>query len=449
MSLTSVNKLEHNTVELLISVSEEQFQDALVKAYKKKVKSIALPGFRKGKAPKAMIEKMYGKEFFYDDAINMVYPSAYEAAVEESKIQPVDRANISDLEVKEGEGFSFKVTVTVKPEVTVKDYKGIKAEKVVETMMAAEVNAEIERMRERNSRLTNVERAAKNGDTALIDFEGFKDGVAFEGGKGNNFPLSLGSGQFIPGFEEQIVGHVANDEFDVNVTFPEDYHAEDLKGQPVVFKVKLNAVQEKEVPALDDEFVKDVSEFDTVAELKKDVKAKLQKQADEKAQNDVENDLISAVIENMEGEIPECMFEHKVDEMVNDFNYRLQSQGMNMELYLHYTGATMEEFRATFRDPAERQVKIRLALEKIAEVENIVASEEDVNAEYEKLAKNYGIPVEKVKGVLPASEIEKDVVVNKAIDLVRDSAEITEKKVKKSSSKKAKDEAEEAEADAE
>lgn len=203
MSLTSVNKLENNTVELQIQVSEEQFQDALVKAYKKKVKSIALPGFRKGKAPKAMIEKMYGKEFFYDDAINMVYPAAYEAAVEEAKIEPVDRANVSDLQVEDGKGFSFKATVTVKPEVTVKNYKGIKAEKTVETIMAADVNAELDRMRERNSRLTNVERAAKNGDTALIDFEGFKDGVAFEGGKGENFPLVLGSGQFIPGFEEQ------------------------------------------------------------------------------------------------------------------------------------------------------------------------------------------------------------------------------------------------------
>ena len=209
MSLTSVNKLENNTVELLVQVSEEQFQDALMKAYKKKVKTIALPGFRKGKAPKAMIEKMYGKEFFYDDAINMVYPAAYESAVEEAGIEPVDRANVSDLKVEQGNGFNFKATVTVKPDVTVKNYKGIKAEKTIETIMAADVNAELERMRERNSRLTNVERAAKNGDTALIDFEGFKDGVAFEGGKGENFPLNLGSGQFIPGFEEQVVGHKA------------------------------------------------------------------------------------------------------------------------------------------------------------------------------------------------------------------------------------------------
>ena len=273
MSLTSVNKLEHNTVELMINVSEEQFQDALNKAYKKKVKSIALPGFRKGKAPKAMIEKMYGKEFFYDDAINMVYPSAYEAAVAEANIEPVDRANVSDLTVEQGKGFSFKATVTVKPDVTVKNYKGIKAEKNIESIMAADVKAELERMRERNARMTTIDsRAAKNGDTAVIDFEGFKEGVAFEGGKGENFPLVLGSGQFIPGFEEQVVGHNTGDEFDVNVTFPEDYHAEDLKGQPVVFKVKLNTIQEKELPALDDEFAKDVSEFDTLDELKKTLK---------------------------------------------------------------------------------------------------------------------------------------------------------------------------------
>ncbi|WP_296626661.1 trigger factor [uncultured Negativibacillus sp.] len=436
MSLTSVNKLEHNTVELMINVSEEQFQDALNKAYKKKVKSIALPGFRKGKAPKAMIEKMYGKEFFYDDAINMVYPSAYEAAVAEANIEPVDRANVSDLTVEQGKGFSFKATVTVKPDVTVKNYKGIKAEKNIESIMAADVKAELERMRERNARMTTIDsRAAKNGDTAVIDFEGFKEGVAFEGGKGENFPLVLGSGQFIPGFEEQVVGHNTGDEFDVNVTFPEDYHAEDLKGQPVVFKVKLNTIQEKELPALDDEFAKDVSEFDTLDELKKDVKERLQKEADKKAQVDMENSLITTVIENMEGEIPECMFENKINEMVNDFTYRLQSQGMNLDLYLHYTGSTMESFRETFKESAERQVKIRLALEKIAEVENLTATPEDIEAEYEKIAKNYGIDAQKVKGVLPEKEVIKDVTVNKAIDLVRDSADVTEKKIKKTASK--------------
>ncbi|HIV37124.1 MAG TPA: trigger factor, partial [Candidatus Negativibacillus faecipullorum] len=309
-----------------------------------------------------------------------------------------------------------------------------------------DVNAELERMRERNSRLTNVERAAKNGDTALIDFEGFKDGVAFEGGKGENFPLNLGSGQFIPGFEEQVVGHKAGDEFELNITFPEDYHAEDLKGQPVVFKVKVNAVQEKELPALDDEFAKDVSEFDTLADLKKDVKEKLQQEADKKAQVDMENSLITTVIENMEGDIPQCMYDNKINEMVNDFSYRLQSQGMSLDLYLHYTGSDMKSFRETFQESAERQVKIRLALEKIAEVENLTATPEEIDAEYEKIAKNYGIDVSRVKGVLPEKEVIKDVTVNKAIDLVKDSAEVTEKKVKKTASK-SKKKAEEAPAE--
>ena len=325
----------------------------------------------------------------------------------------------------------------------------IKAEKTVETIMAADVNAELDRMRERNSRLIDVDRAAKNGDTALIDFEGFKDGVAFEGGKGENFPLNLGSGQFIPGFEEQVVGHKAGEEFEINVTFPEDYHAEDLKGQPVVFKVKVNAVQEKELPALDDEFAKDVSEFDTLADLKKDVKEKLQQEADKKAQVDMENNLISTVIENMEADIPQCMYENKINEMVNDFSYRLQSQGMSLDLYLHYTGSDMKSFRETFQESAERQVKIRLALEKIAEVENLTATPEEIDAEYEKIAKNYGIDVSRVKGVLPEKEVVKDVTVNKAIDLVKDSAEVTEKKVKKTSAKSKKKAEESADAAAE
>ena len=436
MSLTSSKKIETNRYELEVAVDAATFKAAVDQAFKKNASKISVPGFRKGKAPRAMIEKMYGKEFFYDDAINMVYPSAYEKAVEEAGIEPVDRANVSDLTVEQGNGFSFKATVTVKPDVTVKDYKGIKAEKNVESIMAADVKAELERMRERNARMTTIDsRAAKNGDTAVIDFEGFKEGVAFEGGKGENFPLVLGSGQFIPGFEEQVVGHNTGDEFEVNVTFPEDYHAEDLKGQPVVFKVKLNTIQEKELPALDDEFAKDVSEFDTLDELKKDVKERLQKEADKKAQVDMENSLISTVIENMEGEIPQCMFENKINEMVNDFTYRLQSQGMNLDLYLHYTGSTMESFRDTFKESAERQVKIRLALEKIAEVENLTATPEDIEAEYEKIAKNYGIDAQKVKGFLPEKEIAKDVTVNKAIDLVRDSAEVTEKKIKKTASK--------------
>ena len=448
MSLISSNKTATNTVELEVAVNAEQFQDAIMKAYRKNVKKISLPGFRKGKAPKAMIEKMYGADFFYEDAINMIYPQAYSEAVDEAKIQPVDRADVHDLKINEGgAGFTFKATVTVKPEVEVKDYKGIKAEKTIETIMAADVNAELDQMRDRNSRLVAVEnRAAKKGDTATIDYEGFVDGVAFQGGKGEAFPLVLGSGQFIPGFEDQVIGKKIGDEFDVNVTFPEVYHAENLQGKDATFKVKLHSLQEKELPALDDEFAKDVSEFDTLADLKKDIKEKLQAKADKKAQDDVENELITTVINNMVVELPQCMIDHKIDEMVNDFSYRLQSQGMNLEMYLHYTGMEMDSFRESFKESAERQVKIRLALEKIVELEGITASEEDINAEYEKLAKNYGMEVEKIKNYIKAEDIAEDVKVNKAIDLVRNSAEITEKKVKKTASKSKKKEAEAAEA---
>lgn len=448
MSLISSNKTATNTVELEVAVSAEQFQDAIMKAYRKNVKKIALPGFRKGKAPKAMIEKMYGADFFYEDAINMIYPQAYSEAVDEAKIQPVDRADVHDLKINEGgAGFTFKATVTVKPEVEVKDYKGIKAEKTIETIMAADVNAELDQMRDRNGRLVAVEnRAAKKGDTATIDYEGFVDGVAFQGGKGEAFPLVLGSGQFIPGFEDQVIGKKPGEEFDVNVTFPEVYHAENLQGKDATFKVKLHSLQEKELPALDDEFAKDVSEFDTLADLKKDIKEKLQAKADKKAQDDVENELITTVINNMVVELPQCMIDHKVDEMVNDFNYRLQSQGMNLEMYLHYTGMEMDSFRESFKESAERQVKIRLALEKIVELEGITASEEDINAEYEKLAKNYGMEVEKIKNYIKADDIAEDVKVNKAIDLVRNSAEITEKKVKKTASKSKKKDAEASEA---
>lgn len=446
MSLTASNKIDTNRVELEIAVSEKDFQDALVQAYRKNVKKITLPGFRKGKAPKAMIEKMYGKDFFYEDAINLLYPKAYEAAVEEAAIEPVDRAEVGDLKiVGDGQGFTFKATVTVKPEVEVKDYKGIKAEKSIDTIMAADVNAELEKMRDRNGRLVSTERAAKMGDTATIDFEGFREGVAFEGGKGENFPLVLGSGQFIPGFEEQIVGKKPGEEFDIDVTFPEQYHSQELAGKAAVFHITLRSLQEKELPALDDEFAKDVSEFDTLADLKKDIKEKLQKAADQKAQTNMENDLITAVIEKMTGEIPDCMIENKVTEQVNDFSYRLQSQGLNLPTYLQYTGMDENAFRETFRASAERQVKIRLALEKIAQLEKLEANDEEVEAEYAKLAKNYGIEVERVKSFLPAAEVRRDVAVNKAIDLVRDSAQVTEKKVKKAAakSKKAKEDEEE------
>ena len=435
MNLKSCNKVETNRYQLEVEVDEQSFNDALNRTYHKEIKKISLPGFRKGKAPRSFVEKYYGEQVFYEGAVNDIFPVAFEEAVKESKLDVITDNN--DFEIVEigKQGFTFKISVITKPEVNIANYKGLKIEPKDPEVKEEDIDAEINKTLDRYSRMVTMDKAAENDDIVVMDFEGSIDGVPFEGGAAENYSLTLGTKMFIPGFEEQVVGHAAGDEFDVNVTFPEDYHAEDLKGQPVVFKVKVNAVQEKELPALDDEFAKDVSEFDTLAELKKDVKERLQKEADNKAQVDMENSLISTVIENMEGEIPQCMFENKINEMVNDFSYRLQSQGMNLDLYLHYTGSDMKAFRETFKESAERQVKIRLALEKIAEVENLTATAEDIEAEYEKIAKNYGIDAQKVKGILPEKEIAKDVTVNKAIDLVKESAEVTEKKVKKTASK--------------
>ena len=435
MSL-QVEQLEHNMAKLTIEVSAEELEGALQKAYQKQKSRINVPGFRKGKVPRQLIEKMYGPEIFYDDAANALIPEAYSKAYDESGLEIVSQPKIDVTQIEKGKPFIFTAEVATKPEVELGEYKGIEVPKYSNRVTQKEIDAKLEEEQLKNARTITVEgRPVQDKDEVVLDFEGFVDGEAFDGGKGTDYPLTIGSGSFIPGFEEQLIGAEPEKEVEVKVTFPEDYHAEDLKGQAVIFKVKVNAVQEKELPALDDEFVKDVSEFDTLADLKKDVKEKLQQEADKKAQVDMENSLISTVIENMEGEIPQCMYENKINEMVNDFSYRLQSQGMNLDLYLHYTGSDMKTFRATFQESAERQVKIRLALEKIAEVEQLTASEEDIQAEYEKIAQNYGIDVEKVKGILPAAEIAKDVTVNKAIDLVKESAEVTEKKVKKTAAK--------------
>ena len=426
MSLTSSTRTE-NTCVLEISVPADQFKAAVDKAFKKNAPKITIPGFRKGKAPRAMIEKMYGEGVFYEDAINEIYPEAYSAAVDEAGIEPVDRAEIEILEVGK-EGFTFKATVTVKPEVSISDYKGITAEKVIRKVTDKEVEAELTRLQERNGRIVDVDgRPAQLGDTAVIDFEGFLDGVPFEGGKGEKHSLTLGSGQFIPGFEDQIVGKNIGDSFDVNVNFPEEYHAENLAGKPAVFKVTLHGLKTRELPALDDEFAKDVSEFDTLDELKADLKAKLQERHDHQSNDQLENDLMDAVISKLEANIPQVMIENRIDEMVQDFEYRLQAQGLNLQTYLQYTGMELESFRKTFAQQGERQVKVRLALEKIAALEGLSVSEEELNAEYERLAKSYNIEADKIKGFLPAAELTKDLLANKAIDLVRDSAVVTEK----------------------
>lgn len=431
MSLTSKLNLENNVFELEVAVSADQLKEATDKVFRRKVKSISVPGFRKGKAPRQIIEKMYGDGIFLEDAVNDLYPQAYSDAVDEAGIEPVDRAQIEILTVDKADGFTFKATVTAKPEVMVRDYKGIKADKPIKKVTDADVDAEVDRLRDRNARIITVDdRAAVSGDTAVIDFEGFVDGVPFEGGTGEDHQLVLGSGSFIDNFEDQIVGHKTGDEFDVNVTFPEQYHAEELKGKPAVFKVKLKEIKGKELPELDDEFAKDISEFDTLAEFREDLRKKLQEHNDQHAQNDLENALIDEVIKGVEGDIPEVMYTNKIDDMVRDFEYRLQSQGMNMQLYLQYTGMDEESFRKSFRDQAERQVKIRLALEKIAELEQLEISEEELEKEYARVAESYQIEVEKVRGFVPEREVRTDLLNLKAIDFVRDNAKVTEVEAK-------------------
>lgn len=438
MSLKASKKVDTNRYELEITVDAEKFEKANEKAYKQNVKKINVPGFRKGKAPRSIIEKMYGESVFYEDALNILYPEAVEEAIKESGLKFVDDKMGFDMVSIGKEGVDFKVTITVYPEVTVGEYKGIAVEKTVPSVSAAEVTAELNRLADRNSRMVVVEdRAAEMEDVAVIDFEGFVDGKAFEGGKGESFSLGLGSGQFIPGFEEQVAGHNTGDEFDVNVTFPEDYQAKELAGKPAVFKVKLHEIKKRELPAIDDEFAKDVSEFDTLDELKKDLKAKALERKKKASDEAVENEIVDKIVEEMKAEIPEAMINNRVQQMVQDFAYRLQMQGMNLETYIKYTGSDMAEFEKTFRPQAEKQVKMRLALEKIVELENIVPTEEEIDAQIEKMSKDYNVSVEQVNATVPRTEISKDLAVNKAIDLLKENAVITEVKEKKPAAKKA------------
>ncbi len=428
MSLKTANKVETNVYSVEVEISAEQLHEATVKAYNQNKKKIAIPGFRKGKAPKAMIEKLYGKNFFYEDALDILYPEVVGAAIEEAKLEIVAAPYDVEITKLDEEGAALTLKVIVKPEVELGTYKGLKAEKESADVTDEEVDAEIKNLLERNSRLVTIEdRAVEKGDIANINFEGFTDGVAFDGGKGEDFDLEIGSGQFIPGFEEQIVGHNVGDEFDVNVEFPAEYHAENLAGKPAVFKVKLHEIKKRELPEIDDEFAKDVSEFDTLADLKADLKAKTLERKTATADEQVENDLIDQLIDGMKAEIPEAMFERRVDESLRDFDYRLQSQGMNLETYMQYLGnGDINEFRKNFRPQAERSVKVRLALEKIVELENIVPTEEDIAAEFDKLAKQYNMEADKIKAMIPESELVKDIAVSKAINVVKDSAEIKE-----------------------
>ncbi len=444
MAKVKVNNLETNRVELEFSVDKATFDKACNDAYKKNVGKIQIPGFRKGKAPRAMIEKMYGKGVFYEDALNAILPDATEAAVKEAGIKVVSAPEYDIDEIDEN-GVVVKAKFYVYPTIEVKEYKGLKAERNVKNATVADANEEIKRVQQRNARTIDVtDRAAKKNDTVTIDYAGSVDGVLFEGGSAEGHNLKLGSGQFIPGFEDQIIGHKIGDEFDVEVTFPEEYHAEDLAGKPAVFKTKLHAIKYEELPKLDDEFAKDVSEFDTLAEYKADVKAKIQERNEKAADAEVNEALMEALMASVEGEIPEVMIEREAENMVRDYDTRLRMQGLDLATYFKYTGQNLETLREQFKPQAEKQVKSRLALEKVAELEKIEATAEEIEEEYSKLSQAYGVEVDRCKELVDAESVGQDIAVNKAFEFVRDNAVITKKKAaaKKKTAEKAETETE-------
>ena len=423
--LKSKNQVETNKYELEIEVSAEAFEEALQRSYLKNKAKITINGFRPGKAPRKIIEKEYGEEVFFEDAVNDVYGPAIEEAVKEAELTLVAAPDVEVTEVSKAAGVKFKATCTTKPVVDIKDYKGITVKKTVNAVTDEAVEHEIGHMLEKNSRTISVDdRAAENGDDVVIDFEGFKDGVAFDGGKAEKFTLKLGSGQFIPGFEDQVVGHNIGDEFDINVTFPEDYQAKELAGAPVVFKIKLHEIKTTELPELDDDFVKDTSDFNTVDELRADVRKHLEEDAEKQADNEVETAILDAVISKLEGEIPEVMYENKVNDMIEDLSQRLAQQGIQLDMYLKFTGMTMDSLKTTYREQAEKQVKLRLALEKVVVLEAIEPTEEEIEQEFAHIGEHYNMPVETVKQYIHAEDIKLDVAVGKAVDLIKESAVI-------------------------
>ena len=425
MSLKSSNKVDTNVWELEVSVDGDTFKDAVTKAYLKQRKNITIPGFRKGKAPRAFIEKYYGEGVFYEDALEAIYPDAVASAIEEAKLEPVDTPY--DLEIPEmgNDGVTMKFKVTVKPEVELGEYKGLKATKKSTKVTADEVKAELARMQEQNSTVSDVDdRAVKKNDIVVIDFEGFVDGKAFEGGKAEHYSLVLGSGSFIPGFEDQVVGHSAGEEFDVNVKFPEEYGAAELAGKDATFKIKLHEVKYKELPALDDDFAKDVSEYDTLDELKDSIRNNIKTNLDKQAEQKVENDLMDQVIANMKADIPDAMVDSRIDELVQDFEYRISQQGLKLADYLKYMGMNIEQFRAQFKEQADKQVKMRLAMEAIVAKEGITASDEEFEEEVKRIADAYKMEADKVKSIVDAAAVKADLAINKAIDFVKEKANV-------------------------
>lgn len=417
-------KEEANAYELVVSVDGETFEKAINKVYKKEVKKINIQGFRKGKAPRRIIEKMYGTEVFYDDAMQDCYPEALYAAAEEAGVKIVAVESLEAIEAS-AEGFTFKAQVIVEPEMEIDGYKGIEIEKKSTEVTDELIEKEIEQVRERNSRLVTVEdRAAENGDTAVIDFEGFVDGEAFEGGKSEGYNLSLGSGNFIPGFEEQIVGHKAGEEFSIFVNFPEEYQAEELQGKEAEFKIVLHEIKTKELPEVDDEFVQDVSDKETLDEYKEELRETVGKRLVDEAEKDVDDKIAEKLMELAQGEIPEAMYENQTNEMIREFESRLRSQGLDMDTYMRYMGMDVNALKGMYRTDAEKRVKLRLALETIAKKENIEVTEADLDEEYGKLAETYKTDVDKVKAAIAAESLTEDIRVQKALDLVKEAAVI-------------------------
>ncbi len=425
MSLKSSNKTDVNTTELVISIDPETFETAVEKEYQRQKKNIQIKGFRKGKVSRKLAEKEFGEGAFYEGAINSLVGPEIDAAVNETGIILVDRPSLEVLSIDKVEGVEIKAVCITKPEIEIADYKGIKAPKQVSEITDEDIDKQIEMIRKKNARIVSVvDRPAEMNDEVIIDFEGFFGEEAFEGGKGEDHPLRLGSGQFIPGFEEQIVGHNIGDEFDVNVTFPEDYQMVDYAGKDAVFKTKLKAISYEELPEIDDDLVKDATEFDTVEEYKNDIRAKLEEAAVNQAEASFENAIMEKLIEKVDAPIPNCMYEHRIDALINNFNQQLRQQGMDLKLYFQYTGMDMDSFRETYRDRAESEVKLRLALEKIAELEDIEVSEEEINNGLSEIAASNNMDVETVKRFINVNEYSEDLKVQKAVDLVKENAVI-------------------------
>ena len=421
-----VEKLEKNMAKLTVEVPAEDVEKAIQGAYQKTKKSINIPGFRKGKAPRQLIEKMYGKEVFYSDAVDAMLPKAYSDAVEECGEEIVSYPKIDVVQIESGKPFIFTAEVAVKPAVTLGEYKGIQVEKAPIEVTDEEIEAQVNKEREANSRTVTVEdRAVQKGDIATIDFEGFVDGVAFDGGKGENYDLEIGSNTFIPGFEDQLVGAEIGKELDVNVTFPEEYGAKELAGKEAVFKCKVNGIKVKELPEADDEFAQEVSEFDTLDEYKADIKAKLLKDKEDEAKRAKEDAVIGKIVENATMDIPDAMVEYQTQQMLDDFGRRMQSQGLSLEQYFQFTGMTEADYKEQMKPRALQNIQSRLVLEAVAEAEKLEATEEDLEKEYAKMAEQYKLDVDKVKenfGEYQKEELKKDIVIQKAAELVTEAA---------------------------